>query len=475
LSERRLAMATEDHPLDYARFEGVIPKGEYGGGTVMVWDVGTYELIDGNYWNGKLHLFLDGKKLKGEWILVKGSERNGKDNVWYLIKAGAAMARPSAKKDDSSALTARSMTRIAAAADAVWHSNREKAAAAAKRDGGADLTLAALPKARVEFIEPMLAKTAELPTKSDRWLYEVKFDGYRCLAGKDSRGVKLWSRRGNSLTRDFPEIARACAALPEGTLIDGEITAIDDQGRPSFNLLQHHRSRASAIRYYPFDLLVYRGRSLLGQELSKRRELLAEAVEPLGESVQLSESFDAAPAELVRVAKELGLEGIIAKQKDSLYEPGKRTGAWIKHKINRVQEFVIGGYTPGNPFDALIVGDHRDGELHFVAKVRNGFVAHSRRQVFQQLRNLEQQSCPFVNLPEKKRTQWALTREEMKNCRWVNPALTVEIEFAEWTPDGHLRHASFAGLGSDQQPHGRAVSKSRNISRKDAKLAKTGD
>jgi bifunctional non-homologous end joining protein LigD len=447
LNERRLAMATEDHPMDYARFEGIIPKGEYGGGTVMVWDIGTYELIDGNYWKGKLHVSFNGKKLKGEWVLVKSRDRDDKDNTWYLIKTGEAVTRLSEKQDDSSALTRRSMAKIAAAEDAVWHSNRNggQTTAAVAEEPAVDLE--SLPEARATFVEPMLAQPVlELPTAPRSWTYEVKFDGYRCLAGRDGRGVKLWSRRANTLTRDFPAIARACEALPQQTVIDGEVVALDEQGSVSFNLLQHHRSKASAIQYYVFDLLVYRGRSLLGTPLEDRRKLLATIIAPLDGVLRLSETFDADPGELVRSAKDLGLEGIVAKRRDSIYEPGKRSGAWLKYKINRSQAFVVGGYTPGNPFDALIVGCYKDADLHFVGKVRNGFVPHLRREVFKQLAPFETTTCPFANLPEKKRTQWALTREEMKNCRWLRPALVAEIEFTEWTPDGHLRHASFVRL-----------------------------
>jgi bifunctional non-homologous end joining protein LigD len=292
----------------------------------------------------------------------------------------------------------------------------------------------------------------ELPTNTDKWTYEVKLDGYRCLAGRDARGVKLWSRRGNVFNKDFPAIVRACEKLPKDSLIDGELVALDEQGRMSFNLLQHHRSKASAIRFYPFDLLIWRGRSLLGLKLSERRALLAGAVASLDESVRLSESFEAEPAELLRSAKELGFEGIVAKRKDSFYEPGKRSGAWVKYKLNRSEEFVIGGYTPGNPFDALIVGYYKGEELYFVSKVRNGFVPRLRRDVFKSLRSLETTTCPFANLPEKKRTQWALTREEMKNCRWVRPELVAQIEFTEWTPDRHLRHATFIGLREDKEP-----------------------
>ena len=451
LNERRLAVAVEDHPMDYAKFEGIIPRGEYGGGTVMVWDIGTYELIDGNYWQGKLHIFLSGKKLKGEWVLVKDAGRDGKDNVWYCIKAGASVAPPSIDEEDSSALSGRSMEEIAGAADAVWHSNRNGSGAIVQTDSASDETLDPLPKGKVKFIEPMLAKSVtELPKDRRAWVYEVKVDGYRCLVGKDHSAVKLWSRRGNLFNQDFPGLARACAALPADTLVDGEVIALDQQGRMSFNLLQHRRSQASAIRFYAFDLLVYKGHSTINLEISERHDLLAQALANVDGDVQLMQRFETVPAELIRAAKRLGFEGIIAKRRDSLYEPGKRSGAWVKYKINQGQEFVIGGYTPGHPFDAVIVGYYRDGQLIYAAKVRNGFVPRIRREVAKRLKALETEVCPFANLPEKKRTAWALTKEEMKKCVWTRPELVAHIEFTEWTPDGHLRLATFAGLREDK-------------------------
>ncbi|HEX5606278.1 MAG TPA: non-homologous end-joining DNA ligase [Candidatus Binatia bacterium] len=453
LNERRLAVAVEDHPMDYAKFEGIIPRGEYGGGTVMVWDIGTYELIDGNYWQGKLHIFLSGEKLKGEWVFVKDAGRDGKDNVWYCIKAGASVAPPRANEEDSSALSGRSMDEIAGAADAVWHSNRNGSDTIVQADSVSEETMDALPKAKVKFVEPMLAKSVtELPEDRRAWIYEVKVDGYRCLVGKDRSAVKLWSRRGNLFNQDFPGLARACAALPPDTLVDGEVVALDQQGRMSFNLLQHRRSQASAIRFYAFDLLVYKGHSAINLQISERHDLLAQALANVGGDVQLMQRFETGSAELIRAAKRLGFEGIIAKRRDSLYEPGKRSGAWLKYKINQEQEFVIGGYTPGHPFDAVIVGYYRDGQLIYVAKVRNGFVPRIRREVAKRLRAVETDVCPFANLPEKKRTAWALTKEEMNKCVWIRPELVAQIEFTEWTPDGHLRHATFAGLREDKTP-----------------------
>jgi bifunctional non-homologous end joining protein LigD len=188
----------------------------------------------------------------------------------------------------------------------------------------------------------------------------------------------------------------------------------------------------------------------MGLPLEKQRELLTDVLTKVEYPVLCSTAFDARPADLIRAAKELEFEGVIAKRKGSCYEPGRRGGAWLKYKINRSQEFVIGGYTPGNPFDALIVGCYEGENLNFVAKVRSGFVPRVRREVFQRVAGLEIEKCPFTNLPEKRRTLWALTAEEMKECRWLKPQLVAQIEFTEWTPDGHLRHSSFVGLREDK-------------------------
>jgi DNA ligase D-like protein (predicted ligase) len=312
-----------------------------------------------------------------------------------------------------------------------------------------------LPRAKLHFIEPMYARAVQDLPEGKEWLYEVKFDGYRCLAGKGNTAVTLWSRRKNLFTDRFPQIAEACQRLPPETLVDGEIVATDESGRISFNLLQHHRRGAQALLFYIFDVLIYCGRSLLKVPLEKRREVLTGIFKSglrVASPMALSETIEASPADLVRVVKEFGFEGLVAKRRDSYYESGKRTGAWVKYKINRSQEFVIGGYTPDHPFDALIVGCYQEGGLYYVAKVRNGFVPHLRREIFEKLKVFETGTCPFVNLPEKKRTQWALTREEMKNCRWLRPELVAQIEFTEWTPDGHLRHSTFVGLREDKDP-----------------------
>lgn len=452
LNERRLAMATEDHPMEYHRFEGTIPREEYGGGTVMVWDIGAYELIDGNYWKGKLHIFLTGKKLNGEWVLIKAPERNGKGNSWYWIKAGTGMKRISKKKEDSSALSGRSMEEIARAKDAVWHSNRQTRSKPPKPEAD----LASLPDARPRFVEPMLARPVDkLPEDRNQWIYEIKLDGYRCLALRDDKGVKLFSRNKNLLNARFPRVSEAVKNLPTGTLLDGEIVALDESGRPSFNVLQNYQSTAEQTYYYAFDLLIYRGKSLLEVALEKRREILETVIAGFFDTLRLSEDFEGEPHEIVAAAQRLGLEGVIAKKKKSVYQPGERSGAWVKYRINQGQELVIGGYIPGGEyFDALLVGYYDSDKLLFVGKIRNGFVPRVRRDIFRRFSGLETEQCPFANLPEPKsaRRGTALTAEAMKKCRWLKPELVAQIEFTEWTGDNHLRHARFAGLRDDKDP-----------------------
>jgi DNA ligase D-like protein (predicted ligase) len=296
------------------------------------------------------------------------------------------------------------------------------------------------------FIEPMYASAVRELPDSDAWTYEAKLDGYRCLVANRQNGVVLWSRRGTLFTDRFPMITRACEKLPSDTLIDGEVIAIDASGRASFNALQHSRPNAH-IQFYAFDLLVHGGRSVLRLPLETRRELLTDALRKIEYPVLLSTQFAAKPADLIRAAKELEFEGVVAKRKGSFYEPGERNGAWLKYKINKAQEFVIGGYTPGvSPFDALIVGCYDGPKLKYVAKVRAGFVPHMRCAMFPLLEAMRTEKCPFDDLPKKRRTLYSLTREEMDNCEWLKPLLVAQISFQEWTPDGHLRHASFAGL-----------------------------
>lgn len=452
--EKRLAMETEDHPIDYLEFEGTIPKGQYGGGTVMVWDIGSYEIIDGNYYKGRLHLFFAGKKLKGEWMLIRNPAKG--DRNWIVTKAGAAIKSLTANKENTSAISGRTMEQIAEANDAQWHSNRAPA--------GITIDLDALPKADMEFIEPMQALlVSELPER-DGWDYEIKLDGYRALAIRNGSRVRLLSRRNNDFGDKFSEITKACLSLDAGMIVDGEIVALDERGRPSFNLLQNYQSTRQPIVYYIFDLLAYRNRSLLHQPLAQRRELLSAALAGIADPIRLLGALDASAQDLIAAAKEQGIEGFVAKRRNSIYEPGARTEAWVKFKVNKSQEFVIGGYKPGKDgFESLLAGYYDRNKLIFVGKVKNGFVPRAKQEIMARLQGLETDECPFANLPEPKgaRRGEALTAAVMKNYRWVEPQLVMEVEYTDWTEANHLRHSRFAGLREDKSA--REVVKERPV------------
>jgi bifunctional non-homologous end joining protein LigD len=425
---KRLAMATEDHPLEYLDFEGVIPQGQYGGGTVMVWDIGTYELIEGNYYKGYLKIYLEGKKLKGEYRLVKSRDTNdGRNNQWYLEKNDSKVRRLSAKKDDRSALSGRSMEQIAKAADRTWQSNRGTGANKKKTGRSTAVDLSSLPDAKLGFVSPMLALPVSSVPEGANWQYEIKLDGYRALVVKRDGHVLLFSRRGNRLNAKFPRVASAFEKLASGTILDGEIVALDAEGKPKFNALQHARA-GQPLYFCAFDVLALQRKGLLSLPLETRRRFLEEAVQSLRDPVRISPVFNFPAQEVVRAAREQGLEGIVAKRRDSAYEPGKRSGAWLKYKTAAAQELVIGGYLPGPyVFDSLLVGYYDGSKLIFLAKVRNGFTPALRLKVAEKFKGLETDECPFANLPEPKnaRRGKALTKDVMKECRWLKPKLVA--------------------------------------------------
>jgi ATP-dependent DNA ligase len=258
------------------------------------------------------------------------------------------------------------------------------------------------------------------------------------------------SCRKNVLNEKFGYIAEALEKLPDNTVLDGELVALDDENRSNFNLLQNFKSAELRIHYYAFDVLTHKGKSLLDRPLAERREVLAKIL-PRNEHISLSLVGHSAK-EMLTFVKKHGLEGIIAKRADSPYEPGKRSGLWGKYRINLGQEFVVGGYTPGNPFDAIIVGFYRGTDLMFAGRIRAGFVPATRREVFGKLKGLKIAKCPFVNLPEKEPGRWGqgLTAEKMKSCIWVKPEVVVRIDFAEWTDAEKLRHTKFVALRDDK-------------------------
>jgi DNA ligase D-like protein (predicted ligase) len=289
------------------------------------------------------------------------------------------------------------------------------------------------------FIETMECLPVTKLPDGPAWSYEIKLDGYRLEAVRSAGKTTLYSRRQNILNGKFHQVAAELRGLPDDTVLDGELVALGPDGRPDFNLLQNFRSAEARIIYYVFDILVHKNRDLTRLQLSERRSILRSVVERR-EQVQLSEVADRSAAEMLQFVKKQGLEGVVAKRSDSIYQPGQRSGLWAKHRINLGQEFVIGGYVPSNlGVDALVVGFYRGKDLIYGARVRAGLVPATRRAIFEKIRHLGTPHCPFANLPETTEGRWGqgLTAEKMKQCVWLKPEVVAQIEFLEWTGAAH--------------------------------------
>jgi DNA ligase D-like protein (predicted ligase) len=313
--------------------------------------------------------------------------------------------------------------------------------------------MAATTKAR--FAEPMLLlRTDVLPDDAARWAYQLKVDGYRAIAFKANGKVHLRSRNDKDFTARYPGVLRGLAGLPNETVVDGELVAFDADGKPSFNALQNLGSSDTPVAFYVFDVLTLAGRDVKRETLEVRATLLEQKILPkLTEPVRYLGNLDATLADLIASVKAQGFEGLVAKRRDSRYEPGLRSGAWQKMRINRGQEFVIGGYTVGsNTFDALVFGYYDGDDLIYAARTRNGFTPAVRAQLMRKFRPLETSECPFVNLPEASSGRWGagLTKAKMADCRWLRPVLVGQFEFLEWTGENHLRHSRFTALREDK-------------------------
>jgi bifunctional non-homologous end joining protein LigD len=496
--EKHLAVEVEDHPIEYEQFEGIIPEGQYGGGTVMVWDRGNYYVYGEqplkSLREGKLHLVLDGEKAKGEWTLVRIRGRDDAKNQWLILKTGGDAKPISKKMKDCSVKTGRTMEQIAEDRDAEWESGREadesptsqfksriRAAIKKKpkdavvgqahrlppakrdnRNGRPKIaSLTDLPSAKARFIEPMKAKLVEDPPATGDWIYELKFDGIRLIGVKRDLKVSLLSRNENELTARFPEIVEAIKTLPaRECVIDGEVVALDEQGRSSFQLLQAREmeGRKTPVYFYPFDLLQLDGKSLVSLPLEARKNILEELCADSGDPIRYSGAIGGDARQLLQEVKRRGLEGIIGKQPNSVYEPGRRSGAWIKIKCVNEQEFVIGGYTPPQGsrkyFGAILVGYHENKKLVFAGKVGTGFTVKSLSILYKKFQKETRSDCPFVDLPSKQNGQWVqdITPSMMRKMHWVNPIFVCEIKFAEWTRDKKLRAPVFLGLREDKKP-----------------------
>jgi len=454
--EKRLAVQVEDHPVSYIKFEGTIPKGQYGGGTVMVWDEGNFTTNTKSplqeLENGKLHFTLKGKKLHGNWHLVR--LRDGKQ--WLLIKGGEDVRPVSKKMDDTSALSGKTMAQLSRNG-AVWEYKTLRPADSLRTRIQAKIsTSKSLP---MKFIEPMKARLAESPPHDDGWIYEIKFDGFRALAFKNGNDVQLFSRNAKDLSEKFPEIVEAISRLPaEDVILDGEIVALNARGVSSFQLLQalERGEKRPPVFFYAFDLLRSEGKDLCGQNLTERKAKLEKILKTKSSLLRYSASLGENGEELLKRARKLGLEGLIGKRKVSRYEAGRRTGAWIKLKLHREQEFVIGGFTSPkgsrHHFGALLIGFHEKMKLRFCGKVGTGFNTKSLGNLFLQFKQIRREDCPFVNLPETRGSRYSprITAREMKKCQWVEPKMVAQIKFSEWTSDEKLRQPVFLGLREDK-------------------------
>jgi len=493
--EKHLAVEVEDHPVEYATFEGIIPAGQYGGGTVMVWDRGNYHVYGEEpakaLRDGRLHLVLDGEKAKGEWALIRTRMEAGKPQ-WLLLKSGTGMRPVSKKRDDQSVKTGRTMAQIAAQRDAEWQSNRDDKsksilkskvkAAVKKKDDRSEPTnpkkerggrspeaagflpkkeLEKLPAGKPRFISPMKPRLLEAPPPVGDWIYELKFDGIRLLAIKNGEKVNLVSRNENELAARYPEIADAVRSLPiRDCVIDGEVVALDEKGGSSFQLLQAREmeGRQSPIYYYVFDLLQAAGKDLTSLPLEQRKTLLSTLCEGAADSIRFSGEIGGDPHALLREVKRLGLEGVIGKQRGSVYESGRRSGVWIKLKCLNEQEFVIGGFTPPQGarkyFGALLVGYYEKKRLLFAGKVGTGFDTKMLASLHKRFKAEKRDGCPFADLPSKQGGQWVqgITPAMMRRCEWINPIFVCQVKFAEWTRDGKLRQPVFLGLREDKKP-----------------------
>jgi bifunctional non-homologous end joining protein LigD len=304
----------------------------------------------------------------------------------------------------------------------------------------------------VRFIQPMAALLVDTLPAGEDWLYEAKFDGYRAMALKDGTRLTILSRKGNDLTADYPAIREAVLGVAaKSAVVDGEIVAFDEAGRPSFQHLHHRSANPAAIRYFAFDLLHLNGKDLQGEPLAARRAMLQQIL--AGTDVVFSAELPGSAEDVVQAVTEVGLEGVVAKRRSSTYESGKRSGAWQKFKVQLRQEFVIGGYKPENRnFQSIVVGYYENKKLRFAGRVRAGFTAAQRAALFELLEPLKTDACPFTDLPSGRTGHWGegVTAEDMKKLKWVKPKLVAEIAFTEWTRDGNLRHSAFVGMRTDK-------------------------
>src|SRR5688572_2346587 len=464
---RRMAIHVEDHPIEYFDFEGIIPAKQYGAGDVIVWDWGTFEpeapTLDPKkaIEDGELKFRINGEKLKGRFTIVRTSRRPGaaparafeKDEgeQWLLLHKCDEHAQPGWDAEDhpKSVKTGRTNDEVKAKREAIWIS--ESPAATAEIDlAGAKKT--SMPK----HIEPMFATLATKAFDDDDWLFEIKWDGFRVQAVVDEGKVKIWTRSLKDAEMYFPNLLSPPRWIEaKQAIVDGEVVALDEAGRPDFSLLQTKlgNKTGSGLVYQPFDLLYLDGRSLLEVPLEDRKRLLRSVLRE-HPRVRYAAHVEREGKAFFAAAEANGLEGIIAKLRRSPYEPGKRTPAWLKIKIRPEQELVVGGWTPGSgnakDLGAVAVGFFEGGKLRFAGKVGSGFTAGIRRELLDRLKPLARDDPPFDPPPPKDyKGRWG---GELNDVTWVRPELVIRAELGGWTRDGVVRQAACKGIEPGRDP-----------------------
>ncbi|QHN04108.1 DNA ligase D [Granulicella sp. WH15] len=473
-SERRLAVEVEDHPMAYGGFEGIIPKGQYGGGTVMIWDQGTWEPQAGHtdvaegLRKGSLKFVMHGKKMRGKWALVRMEGKAGGERKpnWLLIKEHdefekTADDEPITEEMPNSVVTGRSLEQIAEHEDHVWDSSKtadgnawyrqeptNSNGAKKKRAASPLPSLAKIPDEKLPgFMEPQLASSTATPPRGPGWLHELKLDGYRIQARKEGKKVQLLTRNGLDWTHRMKTIAEQIAALPvELAILDGEVVVLSEDGTTSFANLQasFQEGVKHPLTYFVFDLLHLNGHNLRPRPLKERKELLLSIVQDAGEFIRFSEHLEADGMELFHHACELHAEGIVSKSASSAYVSG-RSSSWLKSKCIHEQEFVIGGYTllsnGGLGVGALLLGYYRDGALIYAGRTGTGFTQKTHQALRSQLDERKQEKSPFHG---------QLPADARRGAIWVKPELVAQVTFATWTADNLVRQAAFQGIREDK-------------------------
>jgi len=468
----------EDHPLDYKDFEGVIPEGNYGAGSVIIWDRGYYRhpsardrnegeklLLDGLR-HGDIKLILDGEKLHGEFALVKTGM--GK-NTWLLLKKKDRYAiKGDILKENRSVVSDKTLEDVSKAS--LEKSFKQKKISQIRlREALESEELKDAPvKPMPHGIKPMLATLVREPFDHPDWIFEVKWDGYRAVAEIRDRAVSLYSRNLISFDKKFSPVAGALQKFGFDAVLDGEIVVVDDQGRPDFQMLQHYQDPGSGhLLYYVFDLLYFRGHDLTGLPLLRRKELLKKIL-PSSSKIRFSDHVGKEGVLFYNVAKEKGLEGIVAKHAQSSYEPGTRSRQWLKVKTRQTQEAVIAGFTePGGGrkyFGALVLGVFEGDELTYIGHVGGGFAVRDLKDIREKLEPLIREECPFPVQPE---TNARVT--------WVKPELVCEVSLSGWTEDAVMRQPVFLRLREDKAAREVVREKAESISRGGAEIAEKGD